>query len=111
MRSLARDLARAVGTVGHIAALRRTRVGPFTEAGAIPLASLEALGHIAPDCEHLLPVETALAAIPALAFTGSEAASLRPGQAVPLFRTVDLDRLGHLAEIGSRACRERGCHY
>ena len=98
MRSLARDLARAVGTVGHISALRRTRVGPFTEAGAISLASLEALGHIAPDCEHLLPVETALADIPALAVTGSEAASLRQGQAVPLFRTTDLGRIGDLAD-------------
>jgi len=98
MRSLARDLAQAVGTVGHIAALRRTRVGPFTEAGAIPLASLEALGHIAPDCEHLLPVETALADIPALAVSGSEAASLRQGQSVPLFRTTDLGRIGDLAD-------------
>lgn len=98
MRSLARDLAAALGTVGHIAALRRTRVGPFTEAGAVALASLEALGHIAPDCEYLLPVETALADIPALAVTGSEAASLRQGQAVPLFRTTDLDRIGDIAD-------------
>lgn len=98
MRSLARDLALATGTVGHIADLRRTRVGPFTEAGAIPLASLEALGHIAPDCEYLLPVETALADIPALAVSGSEAASLRQGQAVSLFRTTDLGRIGDLAD-------------
>ena len=41
MRSLARDLARACGTVGHIAALRRLRVGPFTEAQAIPLDKLQ----------------------------------------------------------------------
>ena len=40
MRSLARDLARACGTVGHIAALRRMRVGPFHEATAIPLDKL-----------------------------------------------------------------------
>ena len=55
-------------------------VGPFTEADAIPLESLETLGHIPPDFEGLLPVETALVDIPALAVTGSEAASLRQGQ-------------------------------
>ena len=41
MRSLARDLALACGTVGHVAALRRLRVGPFTEAQAIPLDKLQ----------------------------------------------------------------------
>jgi tRNA pseudouridine55 synthase len=44
MRSLARDLARACGTLGHVAALRRLRVGPFTEAQAIPLDKLLATG-------------------------------------------------------------------
>ena len=47
MRSLARDLARACGTVGHIAALRRMRVGPFHEATAIPLDKLRRAGRYA----------------------------------------------------------------
>ncbi len=98
MRSLARDLARRLGTVGHVAALRRTRVGAFTEDRAIALESLEALGHIAPDTANLLPVETALDDIPALAMTGSEAASLRRGQAVALFGAADLARIDHLAD-------------
>ena len=98
MRSLARDLARRLGTVGHVCELRRTRVGAFSEARAVPLESLEALGHIAPDCPYLLPVETVLADIPALALTGSEAASLRRGQTVALFQATDLDRIGHLAD-------------
>lgn len=98
MRSLARDLARRLGTVGHVARLRRTRVGAFTEDRAIPLESLEAQGHIAPDSPHLLPVETALADIPALAMTESEAAMLRRGQAVALFSAVDLARIGDLAD-------------
>jgi len=98
MRSLARDLAKALGTVGHIAALRRTAVGPFTLERAIALESLEALGHIAPDFEGILPVETALADIPALAVTGSEAASLRSGQALQLFSTPDLARIGDFAD-------------
>ena len=86
MRGLARDLALAVGTVGHIAALRRTRVGPFTEEHAISLEKLESLGHSAPLVDFLLPVQTALADIPALALTETEARRLQQGQAIPVGR-------------------------
>ena len=103
MRSLARDLASALDTVGHIAVLRRTAVGGFTEADAISLDNLEALGHISPLLEHLLSVQTALDDIPALAMTGSEAARLRRGQAVPMFRTTDLARIGDIAD-GATVC-------
>jgi tRNA pseudouridine55 synthase len=85
MRSLARDLAVACRTLGHIAALRRLRVGPFTEAQAIPLdkiASLEDTPPASPD--FLLPVATALADIPALALTEAEACDLSHGQAISL---------------------------
>lgn len=82
MRSLARDIAAALGTVGHIAALRRTAVGPFTEEAAISLDKLDDLGHSAPLAEHLLPVETALADIPALALTEAEARHLQQGKPV-----------------------------
>ena len=82
IRSLARDIARALGTVGHVSELRRTMVGPFSEKNAISLDNLEALGHSAPDSGHLLPVETALADIPALALTEPEARRLAQGQAV-----------------------------
>jgi tRNA pseudouridine55 synthase len=85
MRSLARDLARACGTVGHIAALRRLRVGPFFEADAIPLDKLLTEADTArsfPD--FLRPVSTALADIPALALTDTEAMQLTQGQAISL---------------------------
>ena len=85
MRSLARDLARACGALGHIAALRRLRVGPFTEAQAIPLDKLEPTEdtpRASPDL--LLPVATALADIPALALTDAEAVQLTQGQAISL---------------------------
>ncbi|MEP0338082.1 MAG: tRNA pseudouridine(55) synthase TruB [Alphaproteobacteria bacterium] len=82
VRSLARDLARALGTVGHVSVLRRTAVGPFTEKGSISLDNLEALGHSARDSGHLLPVETALDDIPALALTEAEARRLAQGQAI-----------------------------
>ena len=88
VRSMGRDLALALGTVGHIVALRRTRHGPFGEAQAIPLDKLLALGHIAADSstlrEHLLPIETALGDIPALALNGDDAARLKRGQGVLL---------------------------
>ena len=99
MRSLARDIAAACGTVGHVAALRRLRVGPFTEAQAIPLDKLqrgEDTPPVSPD--FLLPVATALADIPALALTEAEAFGLSHGQAISLVvlmgripRTADPD--------------------
>ena len=85
MRSLARDLARAVGTVGHIAALRRLRVGPFHESHAVSLDSVTAAGDAPPPSpDLLLPVMTALADIPALAVTEAEAARLSFGQELSL---------------------------
>ena len=85
MRSLARDLAIACGGFGHIAALRRLRVGPFTEAQAIPLDKLREQDDTAPASpDLLLPVATALADIPALALTAAEAADLLHGQAISL---------------------------
>ena len=93
MRALARDIARAVGAFGHISALRRTSVGPFDAADAISLDELESIGQIAARDQKLLPVETALDDIPALAVTESEAARLKNGQTVSLLRKVDLQRI------------------
>lgn len=85
MRSLARDLAMACGTLGHVAALRRLRVGPFTETQAIPLDKVRATDDTAPASpDLLLPVVTALADIPALPVTDAEASDLRHGQAISL---------------------------
>lgn len=87
VRALARDLGRALGALGHVEALRRTRVGGFEADNAVPLASLEALaeggGHEA-LLGALLPVETALHDIPALAVAAPDADRLRRGQAVLL---------------------------
>lgn len=85
MRSLARDLAVALGTFGHISALRRLQVGPFTEASAIPLDKIAPADDSSPASpDLLLPVATALADIPALALTGAEAAVMARGQALSL---------------------------
>jgi tRNA pseudouridine55 synthase len=84
MRGLARDMARRLGTVGHITALRRTRAGPFDETSAISLDYLATLGHSAPLSAHLLAVETALDDIPALALNAAQADHLRHGRPVRL---------------------------
>jgi tRNA pseudouridine55 synthase len=85
MRSLARDLAQACGTLGHVAALRRLRVGPFTVSQAISLDKCVTQADNAPASPNLLlPVATALADIPALALTEAEATGLSHGQAISL---------------------------
>ncbi|HLG47697.1 MAG TPA: tRNA pseudouridine(55) synthase TruB [Reyranella sp.] len=102
IRSLGRDLARALGTVGHLSALRRTAVGPFREEVAISLPKLEALGHNSRLLGALVPVATALDDIPALALTGTQADRLRHGQ--PVLLTRDAPPSGTLvrAETGSK---------
>jgi tRNA pseudouridine55 synthase len=86
VRSIARDLGRALGCYGHIAALRRTSVGPFGEGHAISLETLENLSNSGGGQEALLstviPVETALDGIPALAISGDDAARLKRGQPI-----------------------------
>ncbi len=89
VRSLARDLGRALGVFGHVSALRRSRVSPFMARDMISLERLESLCHRAAAGEGnladlLLPVETALDDIPALAVSPADAARLNRGQAVLL---------------------------
>jgi tRNA pseudouridine55 synthase len=91
VRSLARDLGRALGALGHVSTLRRARVGPFGEGDLIPLEQLQALCHTAAIGERkqnladvLLPIETALDDIPALAISQADTARLKRGQAVLL---------------------------
>ena len=102
IRSLGRDLAVALGTVGHLSALRRTAAGPFREEAAISLPKLEALGHIPALLGALVPVATALDDIPALALTEAQADRLRHGQ--PVLLTRDAPPSGALlrAETGEK---------
>jgi tRNA pseudouridine55 synthase len=88
IRSLARDMGRALGTAAHVTSLRRVAVGPFTEAHMISLENLAELGHKAPGGDAktgaLLPIETVLDGIPALAIDEEQARRLKLGQAVLL---------------------------
>ena len=88
IRSLARDMGRALGTAAHVTMLRRVAVGPFTEAHMISLENLDDLSHKAPGGNAingaLLPIETVLDGIPALAIDDEQARRLKLGQAVLL---------------------------
>lgn len=91
VRSLARDIARRLGTVGHVVMLRRLRVGPFALDGAVDLERIQNLVEKGPDLLHtsppdgiLLPVVTALDDIPALAVTAEDARALKDGRAIGL---------------------------
>lgn len=79
VRSLARDIAEAVGTCGYVSALRRTKVGPFTLKNAFSLDKLEDLAHKEAAHGALLAIGSALDDIPGLNLTADEAQRLRAG--------------------------------
>ncbi len=96
VRAIARDLGRAMGCYGHVVALRRTRVGPFSEADAVTLSDIaDALGRaddgaaegaVAPSPDPalrlMLPVEAALTDIAEISVSSSDAATLARGQSI-----------------------------
>ena len=109
IRALGRDLAGALGTLAYVASLRRLAVGGFTEERAISLENLASLVHSRGALEHLLPIETALDDIPALALTEAEADRMRHGQTVlplhPVLRKLVLELgNGHAIRV---TCQER----
>ena len=80
IRSLARDIALALGTVGHVVMLRRTKAGPFGLEAAISLDMLADLGHARRLEQALLPLTAGLDDIPALPVTPDQARALREGR-------------------------------
>lgn len=83
VRSLARDIALSLGTLGHVSMLRRTRAGPFGEAQALTVDKVAQLcdGGLLGKC--VLPLTAALDDIPALAVDNGQAAMLRQGRTLP----------------------------
>jgi tRNA pseudouridine55 synthase len=80
IRSLARDIARALGTVGHVTMLRRLKAGPFDIGQAISLDKLNDVGKGAPLEHVLLPLEAGLVDIPALSLDPEQARAVRQGR-------------------------------
>ena len=82
VRSWVRDMALALGTLGHVSALRRTRLGGFLEKDATPLDQLTPFMHSPAAFAYLKPLSTALDGIPALAVSGSDTVRLRSGNPI-----------------------------
>jgi tRNA pseudouridine55 synthase len=100
VRSLARDMGAVLGCFGHVSALRRHVVGQFRVENAFPLDFDALPSDIAGLTEHVLPIETVLDDIPALALTADEAQRLKCGQAVGLFTHHHRDWLAELIAEG-----------
>lgn len=96
VRSVGRDLARKLGTLGYISMLRRTKVGAFDESDTISLEKLEELVHSAPLEEWILNVVTVLDDILALAVTKDQAAFLKNGGFIPSGELPASNRIGEL---------------
>ncbi len=102
VRALARDMGRALGSLGHVCALRRTRVGSFGEEQAVRFAELERLGQAGSDlASALLPVESGLAAVPALQVSRADADRLALGQSV-LLRGRDAPLLAGMVSVSTQ---------
>ena len=82
VRSWVRDIALALGTLGHVSALRRTRIGAFQEKDAVRLETLTPFMHSPAAFAYLKPLSTALDGIPALAITGSDTVRIRSGNPI-----------------------------
>lgn len=93
VRSLARDMGVKLGCYGYISALRRAAVGAFTTENAITLDFFQNPDHKPSPEEVVLPLQTALDDIPALALKEEEAARLKQGQPLSFLSKPDLDRL------------------
>ena len=89
IRSLARDIAYALGTVGHVTMLRRTKAGPFGLKQAISLDKLNEIGNGAPAKDIILPLEAGLVDIPALDLSPDAAMAIRQGRVLTGVATKD----------------------
>lgn len=80
IRSLARDIAYALGTAGHVTMLRRVKAGPFGLNGAISLDILAEAASARTLENHILPLRAGLDDIPALSLEPGQAGALRQGR-------------------------------
>ena len=112
IRSLARDIALALGTVGHVTMLRRTKAGPFGLEQAISLDFLDDAANARALTRVVLPLKAGLDDIPALPVTPDQAHLLRHGQmlfgipAMPgLHVAMEAETLIALVEVSDDGCK------
>jgi tRNA pseudouridine55 synthase len=97
IRSIARDLGRALGVGGYVTELRRLRIGPFTVEDAIPLDA---------KAPKLLPMAAAVSGLPVVRVTADEVRRLRNGQTIPAAGDGEVavfDEPGELVAVGRMA--------
>lgn len=99
IRSLARDIAHALGTVGHVTYLRRVKAGPFWIEEAITLDKLDEAAKGRTLEQHLLPLRAGLDDIPALALDPDQAGALRQGRVLAGIAEDDGQRFAMLGDI------------
>jgi tRNA pseudouridine55 synthase len=106
IRSLARDIAYALGTIGHVTMLRRTKAGPFTLPQAISLDKLNEIGKGAPLEDVILPMEAGLDDIPALTLSPEQARAIREGRVLTGIAADDGQHWARDAEMRAVALLE-----
>lgn len=103
VRALVRDIAHALGTEGHVCALRRTAVGPFRTEDAVSIEDLEAYETSEDRDEALQPISFALSGLPQANIDGPQADRLRRGQAAviapPVAKGVRGERVGEIENV------------
>ena len=99
IRSLARDIAHALGTCGHVTYLRRIKAGPFAQEQAISLDMLNEIGKGAPLEDIILPLEAGLDGIPALILDPESAQAVRQGRVISGLPQADGLHLARLANV------------
>lgn len=104
VRSLARDMGEILGTKGFISALHRDGVGCFSNENAISLDILEGMDYVSARNDALLPLQTVLDDIPALALKAEETAKVRSGQMLQFISRPDFERLTKVG-LGQKQCQ------
>jgi tRNA pseudouridine55 synthase len=99
IRSLARDIALALGTVGHVTMLRRVKAGPFGVDHAITLDKLAECGHARRLEQTLLPLRAGLDDIPALSLAPDQAGALRQGRVLAGIAAPDGQAFAMLGDV------------
>ncbi len=103
VRALVRDMAKALGTEGHVSALRRTAVGPFRVEDAVTIDQLEALTLMEDRDACLMSIAAALSHLPQAVIDGPQADKLRRGQAAvispPVAKGVRGERAGAIEAV------------
>ena len=108
IRSLARDIAYALGTVGHVTMLRRMEAGPFDLARAITLDELAGFGQGRALEHHLLPLRAGLDDIPALPLTPDQAGALRQGRVLVGVNAADGATFAAFQDVPVALCQVLG---